>query len=726
MTNRSREDTEVLRDDGEVLSALASLSVYCGILPSYVDARGDTQTATAESRQALLAAMGVSSTNEESARRALLELRAGEANQMLPPVHVHYQASGPIEIGINGELPRQATQWRIELEDGGVREGRVQEALAAEGKLRIEEQLPDGYHSLTVGLAGSRCSLIVTPGHCWLPSGVDAGRQFWGVAVQLYLLRSHENWGIGDYGDLERLVRLLASRGADVVGLNPLHAMFPDDPEQASPYSPASRLLLNILNIDVAKLADAMDCPAARERMDSAEFQQTLARCRGATLVDYSGAASLKMPVLQALYSCSDRASPEWQSFETFRAGSGMAFERSCLFLALRKRFAEESADMADWHRWPEAYRSADSSATQRFAEESADAVTFQAWLQFVADAQLRECSEVAGGMAVGLYRDLAVGANLAGAETWANPTAVVDGAQVGAPPDIYNPQGQDWGLPPFNPRALRAEGYRSFVELVRANMRHAGGLRIDHVMALQQLYWVPRGRSAAEGAYVRYPLEDLVGILALESQRNQCLVVGEDLGTVPEGFRERMERANILSYRVLFFEKDADGFIAPEDYPRLALAVASSHDLPTLRAWWQTTDLTLKSRLDLFPTADHAAQASAERELDREALEALLRDNRLIGASVLNADRFADAAHTLLGRARSVLTMLQLDDLTGEVEPVNVPTTSHEHPNWRRRISVSLEQLGGDPRFVSTTAAVATERSQAPKDGALHRTNLE
>jgi 4-alpha-glucanotransferase len=697
------------------MSALDSLSDYCGILRSYVDARGETQIATPQSRQALLAAMGISSMDEQSARRALGELRAREAAQLLPPVHVHYQASGPVEIGIRGAVVAQAIHWRIELENGDVRQGRMQEALTADGVLRIEEQLPDGYHTLTVGPAGTRCSLIVTPGHCWLPGGVNAGRRFWGVAVQLYLLRSNTNWGIGDYGDLQRLVRLLASRGADAVGLNPLHALFADDPETASPYSPASRLLLNILNIDVAQLVDSIDCAKVRDLMNSDQFRQALTRCREAAWLDYSGTVGLKMPVLEALYGCCDQASPEWQSFEAFRAAADTAFERGCLFLALRKRFAEESADIADWHRWPEAFRRADSPATQRFAQESADAVTFQAWLQFVADSQLRECSEAAGGMAIGLYRDLAVGANRAGAETWANPTAVVDGAQVGAPPDIYNPQGQDWGLPPFNPRALRAEGYRSFIELVRANMRHAGGLRIDHVMALQQLYWVPTGRSAADGAYVRYPLEDLVGILALESQRHQCLVVGEDLGTVPEGFRERMERANILSYRVLFFEKDSDGFIAPEEYPRLALAVASSHDLPTLRGWWQASDLKLKEDLDLFPTEAHAAEAMAERKKDRDALEVLLRHSRLIDTSALDADRFADAAHTLLGRARSMLTLLQLDDLTGEVEPVNVPTTLHEYPNWRRRISVSVEQLAGDRRFVSSTAAVAAERNHTP-----------
>jgi 4-alpha-glucanotransferase len=415
--------------------------------------------------------------------------------------------------------------------------------------------------------------------------------------------------------------------------------------------------------------------------------------------------------VLQELFACYDRASADWRAFETFRERAGPAFERSCLFLALRTHFAKARSSAGDWHEWPKEFRSCNSSAIERFATEQAVAVTFQAWLQFIADSQLRACREAAGEMAVGLYRDLAVGADPGGAETWANPLAVVDTAQVGAPPDIYNPQGQDWGLPPFSPRALRAEGYRSFIDLVRANMRHAGGLRIDHVMALQQLYWVPKGKSPAEGAYVSYPLEDLVGILALESHRNRCLVVGEDLGTVPHGFRERMERGNILSYRVIFFEKDESRYIAPEDYPPLALAVAGNHDLPTLRAWWRGQDLKLKHALNLFPTELEAARAASDRDEDRQALDRALRKTEVVGNSSLDEGSFVEAAHEFLARTPCVLTMLQLDDITGEVDPVNVPTTSSEHANWRRRQSVELEQLSEQPGFISATQALRMHR---------------
>jgi 4-alpha-glucanotransferase len=323
--------------------------------------------------------------------------------------------------------------------------------------------------------------------------------------------------------------------------------------------------------------------------------------------------------------------------------------------------------------------------------------------------------------MAVGLYRDLAVGADRAGAETWANAAAVVSGAHVGAPPDIYNPAGQNWGLPPFHPRALREEEYASFIQLVRANMRHAGGLRIDHVMGLQHLYWVPEGQKPATGAYVRYPIEDLIGILALESHRQHCLIIGEDLGTVPEGFRERMAESNILSYRVLFFEQEekTSAFLPPRVYPTLALAVVGSHDLPTFRGWWEGRDLDLKERLGLFLDPAEAPRQRQARECDRsQLLRALRHEGLLPPDGDPDIPTLARAAHAFLARTPSVLAMAQIDDLTDEADPVNVPATSDEHPNWRRRLSVTLEELATRPHFIDIAEIFRAERSARRPDG--------
>jgi 4-alpha-glucanotransferase len=313
--------------------------------------------------------------------------------------------------------------------------------------------------------------------------------------------------------------------------------------------------------------------------------------------------------------------------------------------------------------------------------------------------------------MAVGLYRDLAVGADPTGVEPWCSQAAVVRDAAIGAPPDIYNPQGQNWGLPPFNPHALRAEGYRSFIDLIRANMRHAGGLRIDHVMALQRLYWIPSGRAPADGGFVRYPLRDLLGILALESQRNRCLVVGEDLGTVPKGFRECLAQANVLSYRVLLFERDQGGYLAPAAYPSLAVAVAGSHDLPTLRSWWTAADLELKEKLGLFPRPQDREVAWSERRRDRADLLEALRRAGLEARADMDIETLVRVAHAFLARTESALALVQLDDITDESTPVNVPTTSTEYPNWRRRLSLTLDQLVRHPRLAALAQILREER---------------
>jgi malto-oligosyltrehalose trehalohydrolase/4-alpha-glucanotransferase len=711
--------------------ALDQLAERMGIEPEFRNARGEIVRTSAGTKRSLLSAMGVRAADDAEARAALDSLNRAEWLQPLHPVAVVRPETVLPSVELVLPAVTGKISWRLALEDGSERTTETNfadldflDACTVEGqnlerrRLVLPANLPWGYHRLAIEPGDASMVLIATPGKCWLPPALVEGRRLWGIAAQLYLLRSSTDWGIGDFRDLRSLVELAADRGADVIGLNPLHAMFPDEPEHASPYSPASRLLLNVLNIDVAGVPELLHCPEMQRLIASETFGQDVQACRSKHLVDYAEVAAVKLSVLEKLFetcrSAADHA--RWRTYESFCRAGGEGLERNCLFLALREHFARDNPSQADWHDWPEEYRDPSSPSVARFVEENRPRLDFLAWLQWIADEQLGAAATVArqSGMAVGLYRDLAVGADHAGAETWANAAAVISGAQVGAPPDIYNPAGQGWGLPPFHPRALRDEGYLSFVNLIRANMRHAGGLRIDHVMGLQHLYWVPQGQPPSAGAYVRYPLEDLVGILALESHRQCCLIVGEDLGTVPEGFRERMAEANVLSYRVLYFEQDPQtgAFYPPGRYPSQAVAVVGSHDLPTLRGWWEGRDLDLKEQLGLFPLPGEAARQRQDRERDRrQLLEALDRERLLANDGEPDIPTLSRAVHAFLARTPCGLAMAQIDDLSDEADPVNIPATSDEHPNWRRRLSMTLEELAARPRFNDIAEIFRTER---------------
>lgn len=716
-----------------LVNPLEKLATLAGIEDRFEDAKGGIRETSADTKRALLAAMGFPAGGDEQAGASLHELEERPWRRSLPPVRVAHAQKGEITVDAVIPADTREVRWTVILENGKDLSGtaactdqNLLESREIDGRklerhrLTLAGQLPIGYHLLNCELDDATCSLIVTPGKCWLPKAAEDQRRLWGVAAQLYLLRSTRNWGIGDFTDLRKLVELVGGLGGDVVGLNPLHSLFVDNPEHASPYSPESRLLLNVLYIDVEAVPELADSTETRALIASEGYQQRLAECRAAALVDYVGVAELKLQALKLLFECCrmEPHSARWREFERYRVSAGRAFEQNCLFEALRQHFAAITGKLADWHTWPADYQSPTSPSVALFAEEHAGTVTLYAWLQWLADQQLAAASAAAKNMEVGLYRDLAVGTDSSGAGTWSNPDAVVSAAHVGAPPDIFNPAGQDWGLPPFHPGVLYETGYRDFIDLVRANMRHAGGLRIDHIMAFQHLYWVPAGKSPREGAYVQYPLEDLVGIIALESERQRCLVVGEDLGTVPAGFRERMMEANILSYRVLFFEQDMHSgvFHPPHSYPQLALAVSGSHDLPTVRGWWEETDIEIKERLHLFPDESPASDARARRERDRNELVRALRAEGLLPQDgLIEMEELTSAVHAYLARSSALIAIAQMDDITAETEPVNVPATSGEHPNWKRRLSVNAEQLAEYPRLLRLAEVFRKERQKTP-----------
>lgn len=712
------------------MTALDRLVERVGIELEFQDANGEIRRTHPAVARGLLDAMGLDVEDERRSRDTLERLDAEAARQVLPSVVVTTAPGAPFTIPVQVPTGTEILSWEIHEEGGARHQGRVSVASLGSPKRPARPECRDlvlkapasfGRHKFQVegeGLASAKTTLIVAPERCWTPAGLDGARPLWGISIQLYLLRSATNWGIGDFGDLRRFVAIAADLGAAVVGLNPLHAMFLDDPERASPYSPASRLFLNVLYIDVTAVDGFSSIPAVRRWVEDARFQADLAACREADLVDYAGVARLKLPVLEMLYDAfrNEAADAAYDGFVGFRHECGEALQRFCLYQALREHFAVEESASSDWRRWPEPFRDVASAEVADFAASHRDRIDFFAWLQWIADRQLGEAS-AEREMEIGLYRDLAVGADGGGAESWANPRTILSSIHVGAPPDILNPAGQDWGLPAFDPRALRDHAYAEFSELVRANMRHAGGLRIDHVMALQHLYMIPDGHSPAEGAYVAYPMDDMIAVLALESYRHRCLVVGEDLGTVPEGFRDRMEAAGILSYRVVFFEQTEEGaFVAPDAYPPLALAVLGSHDLATLRGWWEARDIDLKASHGLYPDPDEEARQRAQREGERAALLHALQNSELleqgeVGTEAPFGPHLAEAAHAFLARTRSGLAVAQIEDLLGEANQVNLPGTIHEHPNWRRKYSVPIEEIASDVRVRSVMEILGRTR---------------
>jgi (1->4)-alpha-D-glucan 1-alpha-D-glucosylmutase len=524
---------------------------------------------------------------------------------------------------------------------------------------------------------------------CYEPALLREGGRAWGFMVQLYGVRSARNWGIGDFGDLRALIEIAAGLGAAAVGVNPLHAT-----SGASPYSPSSRHALNVLYIDVEAVPGYARCPPAQKLVRSSAFQRRMTKLREEPLVDYAGVARLKLPLLEVLFQkACDR-----KRLEAFRRNTTHGVRAYALFEALREKFG------GGWQGWPQAYRKPGSPEVKAFAKKHAKRVDFHLYLQCIARDQLDAAQAKARelGMPVGLYVDLALGADAGGAEVWGDQSAYALDVSIGAPPDEFNPVGQDWGLPPYSPRALRASAYAPFVELLRSNMPEGGALRMDHVMALSRLWWIPRGSKPGAGGYVHYPFEDLLGVLARESRERRCLVIGEDLGTVSAELRQALNAAGVLSYRPLLFEKDSQGdYAPPQDYPRDALTCVSTHDLPTWKGYFEGKDLELRERFGL--TVDPVKERE-QREADKERLaRALEREGLEVSAA---------CAHLFLARTPCKLLMVQPEDVFELAEQANLPGTLDQHPNWRRKLPVPLERWAEDAR------AGALARNLAPLRG--------
>ena len=715
----------------ELATALERLRKLHGIAAGFTDFRGQYHALGEPELRRLLAALGHAEQDESTLCSEADALEEREWVRVLPPVVVLRRHTSVCFTVLAPLLP--LIRWRIETEQGKQLKGQVDPSalpVAAERgvrglwyvRLQLElPRLPPGYHRLRLskedGSVLAATHLVVAPARCHEPELIRRGERVWGPSVQLYTLRSQRNWGIGDFTDLAGFSEAAASLGADMVGLNPLHALFPADPAVCGPYSPSSRHFLNVLYIDPEALPEWRRCEQAQRLVATPEFQSRLERLRAAPLIDYPGVTACKLEVLRLLYDVfvSHGTAARRAACSEFNAQHGRELERFAAFHALQDHFAAAGTN-GGWRDWPAPYHDPASAACRAALDGMADTVGFHRWLQWVAQQQLEaaERQARAAGLRLGLYRDLAVGPNAGGAETWGAEDLYAKAAAIGAPPDPLAPLGQDWGIPPFDPLRLREQAYAPFIRLLRANMGRDGILRLDHVMMLFRLWWVPQGSASAAGGYVHYPLDDLMGILALESQRRQCLVIGEDLGTVPDEVRRAMADYGVYSYRVLFFERHSDGrYRRPGEYPREALVAPTTHDLPPLAAFWSGEDIRLRHRLGFFQAPGELKQELEVRDASRRALlNALTQDGLLPESPTPEPDPDGVAAEDLtraveryVARSAAAVLSLQAEEWLGMASPVNVPGTHGSYPNWQRKLEADW------PEFMASDAVLRRAR---------------
>lgn len=701
---------------------LRRLGTALGILPGYLDQSGGEMRLTPEDTYVrLLGAMGVDASTEARARRAYRMLRRARRRQWIAPVRVVRQRSR-ILARVRVRVPvgdSDGWEWTLELhtEEGAVSRwhGRLAGGPSRREELQLPVVPPPGYHDLTVHFrsGGSTHSatqrLIVVPSQCTLPETRLRQSRAFGITANLYTVRSQANWGAGDFGDLSMLATWLGGQGGAFVGVNPLHVLR-NAGYDVSPYSPISRLFRNPLYLRVEDIPELAYDEPARAAIAAPTFRAEVATLRESDMLDYERVMAVRAPLFESLYQTFARREQATRSaraleYESYVRREDPQLTRHATFMAIAER------EGPDARRWPAALHDAEGAAVAALRVELAERIDYHRWIQFEVDRQLGCAAATAlrAGLTVGLYQDLAVGSAASGSDVWSDPSLFLQGATVGAPPDMYSDEGQNWGLPAINPHVLRETGYDYWVRLLRAGFRHTGALRIDHALGLFRMFWVPLGESAREGAYMRSYSEELFGILALESVRHNALVVGEDLGTVPPEVPKVLARWGVLGSKVMVFERDVHSgrFRAADDYPRLSLATVNTHDLPPLVGWAEERDIMLRSEVGDLSDPGVAAAMRASRASDRGALIQSLIDAGVLPSSAhenVTSAALIEAVHRFIRRTPAALVGLSLDDIAHEASPVNLPGVWQDrYASWSRRMRDPLEILLASPRAVSS-----------------------
>jgi 4-alpha-glucanotransferase len=701
----------------EPSQALLRLTAAYGVVPDFWGFDGSHRQVGASTLIAVLDALGVDASSPERIDVAITHVEDMPWRRTLPPVvvvrqgrHAHVPVHVPHgdPVGVWLELDAEAGGGRRDLvqADVLVDPRSVDGRLVGRATFTIPTDLPLGWHVMqaTGPSASARSVVVVTPSTLELPEQLRTGRA-WGFMAQLYSVRSRASWGVGDFADLAELGWLSARTcGADFLLVNPLHSAEPAGPMTPSPYLPTTRRFVSPLYIRVEDVRETAYLSAADRALVEWAAEPAISLDSDAGPIDRDVAWTAKRSALEIVFTA-PRSAARQAAFDEFRREQGEGLEDFALWCALAERY--EGAP------WPAEANDISSDLVDRARVELAERVDFHCWLQWVADSQLADAQRaaLAGGMSIGIMHDLAVGVHPEGADVWALGDVLARGATVGAPPDMYNQQGQNWSQPPWRPDELARVAYRPYRDLLRTVLRHAGAIRIDHVIGLFRLWWIPEGAAAGEGAYVRYDHEALIGILALEAHRAGAVVIGEDLGVFEPWVRDYLTERGILGTSILWFEKDQNGRpLAPEHYRRLALASVTTHDLPPTAGYLAEEHVALRERLGLLtePVADVRAQARAERE----EMVAVLRGRGLVGADPSERE-LVEALHRLILATPAALIGVSLADAVGERRAQNQPGTDQEYPNWKVPLAdgsgqvVLIEDLFSNPRLRSLAAAL-------------------
>jgi 4-alpha-glucanotransferase len=722
--------------------SLAQLSAAYGVLTSYFDIWGQSHEIPPETLETMLAAAGVDVHNPQEALNHYENL---SWIQLAPPVLVASIEGLPGEFFFqipaspsSGEKFHRALQVRLKI--SGENTPPVNYTFHFEQLTLVEARelygsyyerwsfpfpsgLSIGYYQFDLFVEyekenfEQKILVILSPEKVYLPPALQGNGKKAGIAISLYGLRSKANWGIGDLGDLKEFIRWAVGHlHLDVVGLNPLHAVSNRQPYNISPYFPSSRYYRNFIYLDIEEMEDYGSSIAAKEFVRNEVNQSRLAELRHSQLVQYEQVAALKLEVIRMVFQSflknhwrKEGLSERSRQLEAYVSREGLLLDNFATFCALEAFFHENYQGMWTWRQWPQPYRNPHSREVQEFRQDHQESILFYKYLQWQLEEQLQEAQDLAKslGASLGLYHDLALGIDPGGADYWAYQDFFVEGVTVGAPPDDFALQGQDWGFHPLHGENYRNDGYSLFSKEISRNCQPGGALRIDHVMRFFRLFWIIEGQPAKNGTYVEYNYQDLLKILALESERAKTLIIGEDLGTVPPEVREALAHFRIFSYRLFYFERDGQGgFKDGESYPEFALASIGTHDLPTLAGFWTGEDLSLRKRLGLFPGESHFQTARQNREqeknkiVDRLVISGFLPEH-LANNPEIYTELTADLHSAIIGFILSTsakLVLLSQEDLFRDVRQQNMPGTVSEYPNWSTKMSYSLEELGQDP----------------------------